>query len=654
MNLQPLYELRERLESSMIAGVSLISDDFRLARAVEQMGTLAGASPVFKRIYEAAQSALAPGCEDRCGAVLDAYSLADAVLCTQGAVEAEGEIAEIPLAEEGGAFLSNAPYSALAPLLEALTTSGSGHYSTVVDMRQNQPELFRDYRLKDALVKGLGASYSDLADQIEIWFCEEGAEVIPLLKRDLNPKGKREMVRRIHIIESIAGEKENSYYLSLLDTAEKEVREAVIFALRHDQSNTQRLLDLIKAEKGNCKKAAQSALAYLDTPEALDYWEKAMKKKPGNAAPFLSFSTSDAVSDMTASALEEITGRLLDNVKEGRETSDADITAFEALLKSLNGKSSPAVCDWYRRVAQRPVANRFDKLVDSKKKPVKIAMGYAGGYYNGYYYRDGLPFTQILPNILTNAILFSPAPSLMNLAGELFAAVGVEFFKPAVTAAFLSRPAREVYDEFVPYILDKKNIYYEACVRDFYALMGYLSFDEASREYRLSLTLQDPLRYRERGVAVRKPLLEPLDHRWYQLMASGIFDRVKNWNPMIFANLIDPKDPFICDVAGEYFYQRALSPSVDPRQLFYPLRRCGWVGEKCKGIVVAAGKKNFNNSYWYFYNLVTNAPMTDAQKADEVEQVAELVRRRKVTIRNWDDQKVKDWCAELRASGKGV
>lgn len=46
MNLNPLYELKERLESSIIAGVSLLSEDFRLTRAVEQMEPLSKASPV--------------------------------------------------------------------------------------------------------------------------------------------------------------------------------------------------------------------------------------------------------------------------------------------------------------------------------------------------------------------------------------------------------------------------------------------------------------------------------------------------------------------------------------------------------------------------------------------------------------------------------
>jgi len=649
MNLQPLFELRERLESSMIAGVSLIGDDFRLARAVEQMAPLAGASPVFKRIYDTAKSALVPGCPDLCGAVLDAYALTDAVLCTQGIVEAEGEIEEIDLPEGGRRSLSNAPYSAVAPLLEALTTSGSGHYSTVVDMHRDHPELFRDYRLKDAMIKGLGASYSELAEQIEKWLCEEGEDIIPLLKHGLDPKGKREMVRRVHIIEAVGKEKENDWYISLLDTAEKEVREAAIFALRHCQENTGLLLDLIKGEKGVCKKAAQAALAYMDTPEALAFWEKVMKKNPGLTAPFLAFNTSGAVSDMVADALEEVTGRLLDSVKEKVPAEAADVSAFDALLRSLNGKSSPALRAWFWRVGQRPTANALDKLVDAKNKQVQFSSAYGPGGYGSY--NHSAPFTQTLPTILTNAILYSPSRPLVELADELFCQVGVEFFKPALAAALLTRPAREVYDRFISYI-GKKNIYYDACVKSFSDLFLYLSFDENAGKYEIAVTVQDPLRLKERGVAIRRDLFENLDRRWFDFYATGALDRVQN--SANFGRLIDPKDEYVCNVMGEYFYQKALSPSADSRPLFFYLRTCGWVGEKCRGLVVASAKKNFNNSYWYFYNLVCNAPMTDAQKAEELEQVIEMVKKKRVNIKNWDSQKVEEWCAQLRASGKGI
>ena len=50
MNLQPLYDVKERLEYTAIAGVSLLGEDFRLQRAAENLKPLAAASPVFAKI----------------------------------------------------------------------------------------------------------------------------------------------------------------------------------------------------------------------------------------------------------------------------------------------------------------------------------------------------------------------------------------------------------------------------------------------------------------------------------------------------------------------------------------------------------------------------------------------------------------------------
>ena len=647
INLQPLYELRERLESSMVAGLSLLPDDFRLVRAVEQMEPLAGASPVFKRIYDTVKSALAPDCADKCGAVLDAYSLADAVLCTQGTAETEGEISNIPLAE-GNGVLSNAPYSTLAPLLEALTTTGSGHYSTVVDMHGEHPELFQDYRLKDALVKGLGAGYSELADQIEKWLCEEGEDIIPMLKRDLNPRGKKEMVRRVHIIESVLKEKGNDYYISLLDAAEKEVREAVILALRHDQGNSRLLLDLTKAEKGNCKKAAQSALSYMDSPEALDYWRKSMKKKPGTAVQFLAFSASNEISDMVAAALEEMTDLMLGTIKENLLVSYDDIAAFNSLLSSLTGKSSPALCSWFRRAAQKPVSYALDKLRNYREGAVTFSAGCSNTYFSTYYGGSALPFSQTLPNVLTNAIICCPDQKLFDLADELFESVGIDYFKPAVIAAFLSKPSKEVYKRFVPYLENKK--YFDVCLTVFHnQVLNYMSFNETSRKYEFYACIQDPLRYHDRGVPYCQELFEPLCLDWFQLFASGLFNRINRWGPYQFTRLIDEKDSRSCYIMGKFFYEIALDRSSDSRQFFFALKKCGWVGEKCKGLIVAAAKKNYIRSYHPFLTFVTSAPMTDEQKADELEQVAELVVKRKININGLDEQRIKNWCKELRA-----
>ena len=99
MNLSVVYELRERLKTAAVAGTSLIQEDFRLKKAVEQMAPLSKASPVFARICQMAEKTIAPDCENRAEAVLDTLSLLDAVLCTQGGLLKEGEWKEIPRRE---------------------------------------------------------------------------------------------------------------------------------------------------------------------------------------------------------------------------------------------------------------------------------------------------------------------------------------------------------------------------------------------------------------------------------------------------------------------------------------------------------------------------------------------------------------------------
>ena len=87
-------------------------------------------------------------------------------------------------------------------------------------------------------------------------------------------------MRYVHVIEAIAKEKENDYYLYLAEEATKGVKQAAIEALRHSKENVEYLLRLVKTERGANKKAAQYALSFLESPEIFSYWEKEIKKSP--------------------------------------------------------------------------------------------------------------------------------------------------------------------------------------------------------------------------------------------------------------------------------------------------------------------------------------------------------------------------------------
>ncbi|MCX4346953.1 MAG: hypothetical protein OSJ38_06845, partial [Lachnospiraceae bacterium] len=86
MDITPIYDLRDRLRTAMIAGTSLLAEDFRLKRAVEAMAPLEKAAPVFAKVGELCRKLVAPdaSAEGKEDLLLDAITLVDAVCCTQG------------------------------------------------------------------------------------------------------------------------------------------------------------------------------------------------------------------------------------------------------------------------------------------------------------------------------------------------------------------------------------------------------------------------------------------------------------------------------------------------------------------------------------------------------------------------------------------
>ncbi len=134
MNITPLYNLRLRLKNAMIQGTNLLSEDFRLKRAIEEFSPLMKAAPVFAKIGELSNRLLDPEENQKEKMLLDAITLLDAVLCTQAATginEPASQEGSRTLAEDGydmacntESIVSSQPYSRVKPLIEALTTSG--------------------------------------------------------------------------------------------------------------------------------------------------------------------------------------------------------------------------------------------------------------------------------------------------------------------------------------------------------------------------------------------------------------------------------------------------------------------------------------------------------------------------------------------------
>ena len=128
MDLQPLYDVKERLEHAAIAGTGLLGEDFRLKRSAEALKPLAAASPVFAKISAGLDALLDAPAEERGRRLLSLLALVDAVAYTQGTTGLAGEMA--PLRAGGGTYCQIS-YGQIQPLLTALTTTGGGRMEIV-------------------------------------------------------------------------------------------------------------------------------------------------------------------------------------------------------------------------------------------------------------------------------------------------------------------------------------------------------------------------------------------------------------------------------------------------------------------------------------------------------------------------------------------
>jgi len=431
MDLQALYDLKERLEHAAIAGTGLLQEDFRLKRAVEALSPLAAASPVFGKIASASEALLAAPPEGRGKQLLDVLALVDAVAYTQGAVNVPGELKP---QEGGNGTYVQASYGQLNPLLTALTTTGGGRMEIVQSAWENHPEFFADFRVLPVLIADLGDSYGELADLNESILKKSGPAVLPLLKAGFDPAGKKEMVRRVEVISAIEGAGATPWLLEVLPEAKKDVRPAVLAALGADQGNAALLLDLSKTERGNSRDAVLGALAKQDGEAVRAFWTEELDKKP-DSVKFLRETNTEWAAALVAGGLREQLEQMM--AGGGRVSSEAQLK-LSLWCGAIGKKTSAPMLDFWRWADEH--METFDTFTNAK----------GGSIF------AGVRLTDTLKECLR---LTGPGP-LRDFCLTLFDShpAMTRYLIPSFHAALLTRPAAEVYEKYSPYILTRKPL----------------------------------------------------------------------------------------------------------------------------------------------------------------------------------------------------
>ncbi len=624
MDITPIYELRNRLRAAAIAGTNLLSEDFRLKRAVEAMQPLEAASPVFAKIGALSRELLSPEQADREGTLLEAITLVDALLCTQGEVAVAGEVQPLEIRDRGNA-VSNAPYSEVKAILDALTNSGGGRYSYLTEMHEKKPELFEDYRVKPALVQALGASYAELAEDVAGWLKEMGEALLPLLEKDFDPKGKKEMLRRVEVIDAIAGAKANDFYLKQLPDSEKEIRQALIFALRHGRENEETLLSLTKTEKGRAKKMAYCALACQEGEEARESLEKLVEKKPEEGLAALGTSGTDWAADIVQAGLfrllEKFEGRLksgeklMDHAKEVTE----ELNLLDDYLKALRGKDSKVIGTCCRRVAELAAAPQMMhlKLIDDPER--------------GYQKEKNMTLKALLARRIRKYLAERPDEELAVLALELYEKFkatqsGEEFFAAAVLAEMLGGDCSEwLWKELER---DRDSVLAgrlpEAlnglCWIESRKTWGFKGSEyDAVTETRRNYVCEVKQQVRGDFVQLLMGVRSGKSYRW-----SGRLDTVLD-------ACIPGGDREYEDAVMEHFYRQALKG--DGSSSFYCSRLRLHDFPKCQGLAVHRFDGRGPYRLWEITSFLNNMPGSPEAKREEGRELLKRLKGHKIVAR---------------------
>ena len=632
MNLTPLYDVKERLEHAAIAGTGLIAEDFRLKRAIDALAPLAAASPVFAKIKACADELLTVPAEERAAQLLDLLGLVDAVAYTQGAVGVQGELSPLP---QGNGTYVHASYGQLQPLIIALTGTGSGRMTVIQDAWENHPDDFADFRVLPHVVAALGNTYSELADLAENILAAQGASVIPLLKKDFAPDGKKEMVRRVRLIAKLAGAQENEWFRAVLPDSKKNVREMLITVLSLSQDNTQLLLDLSRSERGNLKNTAQISLTYMNAPEARAFWEAEIKKHPTTVWN-LKGVNSPLAADLVARAVREMLEKLPDEGVLESEVYDP----LRSCLYALRGKYSDETREFWLWLSTR--IHSFDRCkppINPRHKSCTVA--------------------EFLQKCLTETVTWNPCPETFTLAREMSRLNSHWFLGAEFIADLMELPAAEVYDKYAPCLINNETAATE--MARIQILQGFTALQHYKGSYRFAFYKDDW--YQDGAVQVQIPI-SGFDPRWAALItdpkvykgveicdiSAGWSERKEQVNMDIMAgDLLDPHSPEMCAAFGEYYYRRT-HQTGDIWYYYKLLSQCGWT--KWRGLLVHCAKLEGEIAWGHVIkNILANLPMSGPEKAAELREIDELVQSRKVEARYnvWPSTEAKMLIAQWEA-----
>lgn len=258
MSIALLVQVYEEVRRLAIAGGAVAAGDYRLKKLVPPLEQAGAKAPVFAKVAQGAQAVVDSDEKTASAALLELATLVNAVLYTQGETGVAGQLEPIATTDLG---VSRTQVSArvLKPLLEALTSTGSGRLELVRDAVDR--DVFKDLRLVKAALNALDDPYPEIAALI-------AEKVLPLydkaivaeLRSKLDLKGRGGNLHRLRLMHRLDPEGSRDIVRQALDEGSNEIRLAAIECLDTTGDDLTYLLEQTKAKAKDVRGAALGAL----------------------------------------------------------------------------------------------------------------------------------------------------------------------------------------------------------------------------------------------------------------------------------------------------------------------------------------------------------------------------------------------------------
>ncbi|ANF95754.1 HEAT repeat domain-containing protein [Paenibacillus bovis] len=267
-----LQEVYQEVRRLYIAGSELSAGDFRLQKLLPRVEQLGERAAVFQKIAEGIRELIQPlaaaGQESASAIKLQRLALLlFSVLRTQGSTTAAGELQ--PVTSRPASLTTTYTYRKIAPLQQALTTTGGGRHEIVKEAFA--AGIFQDLRTLPLAIGALNDVYVEIADMAaEQILPSYGAPIIPYMLEHFDRSGGRLEARKLKVIYRIGGTDYMELYAEAAESGSEEVRTTAIAMLRGHEEYTPSLIRWTRDKKKSIREAAYAALAGSRSQDAME------------------------------------------------------------------------------------------------------------------------------------------------------------------------------------------------------------------------------------------------------------------------------------------------------------------------------------------------------------------------------------------------